>query len=147
MDQLRVVHNRVVSTEVGILLSEAVEAVGTECQDALKLVLIQGIDIHPSLDLVKILMSNSARRVACAALLFSQNAERDSRLAKNLHQATGDFLIARVESRRAADPEQVLHSFAGFFDFRHGSHGQVPRPLEPAGWMLVPRIPSLLESR
>jgi hypothetical protein len=124
MDQLRVVHNRVASTEVGVLLSEAVEAVGTECQDALKPVFMEGLDIHPSLDLVKILMSDSARRVTCAALLFSQNAERDPRFAKNLHEAAGDFLIARFESRRAADPEQVLHGFAGFFDFSHGSHGQ-----------------------
>src|SRR5437879_5634183 len=108
MDQLRVMHNRVASTEVGVLLSEAVEAVRTECQDSLKRIVLQGLDIHPGLDLVEILMTYSARRVTRAALLISQNGERDPCLVKNLDQTARDSLIARVESRRAANPEQVL---------------------------------------
>src|SRR2546422_11623207 len=104
MDQLRVMHNRVASTKVGVLLSKAVEAMRTECQDSQKRVVLQGLDIHPSLHLIEILMPHSARRVPCAALLLSQNGEREPRLVKNLDKTARDPLIAWVESRRAANP-------------------------------------------
>ena len=109
-----------VATEGRVLVGQGVEAVGAGGDDLLDPGLLQGLDVHPGLLLVEVLVAQPADRVAGAALLGPEDAEGDPGPVEHAGGGLGPLAGPLVEGAGAAHPVEVLDVVGdGPGDHRH----------------------------
>src|ERR671933_785075 len=97
LDELAVVDDLVLATELRVFVAQRVEAVRTAGHDAFRLVLVQALDVGLGQDLVQVLVAGAAGWIADTALFFAQDREIHAGRVQDLRQRGRHLLVARVE--------------------------------------------------
>ena len=108
LEQLAVVDDLVVPTELRILVGQRVEAVGALGDDLLDAHRVERLDVLHRQHLEDVLVARTSGRVAGAHLARAENGERDAGPVHQLREGLADLLVLVVERSGAADPVQVL---------------------------------------
>src|SRR5262245_35806328 len=139
LDHLRVVQHLVRSAELRELVLDRVEAVRAVRDDFLESILVDRLDVLGLHRLVEVLLPESPRDLAMAALLL-HDAERDAGLVEDRDHGARDGLVALVVRGRAADPVEVLDLLAGL----HDGYVEALRPRQTLGRRQAPWIAGAL---
>ena len=87
----------VLPTKLWIFIFERVVTMWARRHDLLHIAACKCVDISVCALLKKKLVANSARGIAGAGFLFTEDGEVHSRVLQQLHRRTCDFLRARIE--------------------------------------------------
>ena len=148
VQQLGVVDDLELETEVAVLVLEGVEAVGAGGDDLLDLVGLEGLDVLRGQALVDELVARPAGRVAGAGLAVAQDAEGDAGQVQQLGHRAGRLLRAVLVGTGAADPEQPVDRLERLQRLADDRHLEVEAlgPVHPGLCRHVPRVALALEA-
>src|SRR5919106_4700789 len=99
---------RCISTEVGVLAGQGVEAVGAGGDHLAGADAVQGLDVLLGLELVEVLVAEPPGRVAGAGLARAEHGEADPGPVQQPGDRPGRLARPVLQGGRAADPVEVL---------------------------------------
>jgi hypothetical protein len=105
-EELSVVNDVELPAELGIFVSQGVEAMGTHGKNLVDLVFMQYLDIGLGEGLEEILISRPSRWISAAPFFCAQDPKRNSGGLQDAHQRDGHFHISIVEASCASNPEE-----------------------------------------
>src|SRR5690606_39054690 len=95
-------------SELGILVLDGMEAMGTVRDECVKLHRAEDLEISLREGLIEILLAKPSRRVAAAPFLRKHPEGKPCSFHEG-HERAGDLLFARIIGGDAADPIEVVH--------------------------------------
>ena len=107
-EELRVVHDLIVATDLRVFAPKGVEAVRAGDDDLLGLDLVEDLDILHRLHLEEELIARAACGITVAGLALAKHHEVDAGDGEQLGYRLGRGLGAVLEGAGAADPEEVF---------------------------------------
>ena len=134
-----------VAAEGRVLVGQGVEAVGAGGDDLLHPGVLEGLDVHPGLLLVEVLVAQPADRVAGAGLLRPEDAEGDPGPVEHPGGGLGPLAGPLVEGAGTAHPVEVLDVVGdGAGDDRH-LEVEASDPVGPLGGAETPGVALVLD--
>ena len=119
LEELAVVDDLVVATELRVLVSERVEAVRALGDDLLDAHAVERLDVLHCQKLEDVFVAGAASRVAGAVLGRAEDCVAHASTVHQLRQCLADLLVLVVERTSATNPVEVL----GFERLVAGQHG------------------------
>ena len=135
--ELRVVHHLIRASEIGVLVTQRVEAVRAGRDDRLHARAVQRRDVFARQPLKRVFVAHAPCRITGAALTLSQDREIDPRHLQQLRGRDRGPAGALIERRRAADPEE---DFGRAFSRLQNPDAQAFGPLQAIGLRFAPGV-------